>query len=293
MDLLARIALAALATTLVGLSSLSAQLLPVAQERRVEAQELYPELSQKLENPLARIIAAPLNFSYEEGGGSDARGSRFETNFAPRIPFIIGNDWHVLSKTDISWIHQDDAVLPGTQEGWSDLKQTFFFTPKRSLGWDSYWGVGPTLLFPTASEEGLGTDKVSAGPTIAVYRQKKTGWTAGILLSHVWSFEGDSDAEDVSFTRMEPRLTHTFSTGTTVGIDAEFQHDWERNAWIAPVRLGLGQLTLIRGRPVKFGIAYKHYILDDNNAAEWGIDFRITVPMEAPSWGLFKKESKW
>ncbi len=277
---------------LLGHNTGSAQILPGAQERREAAQEQYPNLSKKLENPLARILVLPTTFRYEEGSGPEERGSRFETNFAPQVPFILGNDWHVLSKTDISWITQNDVIGNDSQEGWSDLRQTFFFTPKHSMGWDSYWGVGPTIVLPTGSETGLTTDKVSAGPTIAVYRQKN-GWTKGILVSHVWSFEGDSDAEDVSFSRMEPRLTYTFGTGTTVGIDAEFQRNWEQNTWVAPVRIGIGQLTLIRNHPVKFAIAYKHYLLDDNNAAEWGVDFRITVPMEAPSWGFFKKESNW
>lgn len=277
---------------LLGHSTGSAQLPPGAQERREAIQKLSPDLSQKLENPLARILVLPTTFSYEEGGGPQERGSRFETSFAPQIPFIFGNDWHVLSKTDISWIYQDNVIDSDSQEGWSDLKQTFFLTPKRSMGWDSYWGVGPSIVVPTGSKDGLTSDKLSAGPTIAVYRQK-AGWTKGILVSHVWSFEGDDKAEDVSFSRLEPRLTYTFGTGTTVSIDAEFQHNWERNTWVAPLRVGIGQLTLIRKHPVKFALAYNHYLLDDNDAAQWGIQFRITVPMKAPSWGFFKKESNW
>lgn len=259
-----------------------------SQERRQQAQKIYPELSQKIENPLARILIFPLNFNYEKGGGPDSDGERYATNFAPRIPFTIMEDWHILSKSEISWVHQKDTTgFSGTQEGWSDMIQTFFVTPRRSIGWDSYWGIGPTFVMPTASEDGLGSDQYSAGPSIAVFRQKG-GLTKGILVNHVWSYTGEDDAEDVSVTLMEPTLSYTTKRGTSMRLKAEFRHDWERNQWNAPLQIGIGQLTLIRNQPIKIGIGYNHFILDEGNSADWGVEFQISVPIKSPRWSFIR-----
>lgn len=272
---------------LAGTASLSAQLIPGAQERREEAQELYPDLAEELENPLARILIFPLNFNYEKGGGPDGSGERFGSTFAPSIPFILNNEWRVLSKTEISWVHQQDVTLSGTQEGWSDMIQTFFVTPRRSIGWDSYWGIGPTFILPTASEDGLGKEKYSAGPSIAVYRQTEA-WTSGILLNHAWSFAGDDEAADVSVSLIEPVLSYTNKHGTVFRLGAEFRHDWERNHWKGPLQIGIGQLTLVRNHPVKFGFGYSHYLLDEGHTADWGVEFQITVPIESPRWSFIR-----
>jgi hypothetical protein len=257
-------------------------------ERRQAAREQYPELPQRLENPLARIHLLPISFSYVDGGGTDSNGEVYSTEFAPRIPFTINERWHVLLKSDIRWIKQRNVFNDTTQEGWSDMKLSFFATPERSLGKNMYWGLGPTLLLPTASEDLLGTDKVSVGPSIGIYGQDET-WTTGILMSHIWSVAGDSDAPDISLTRLEPQLAYTATTATTFALSSETLYDHENDYWSVPLEFRISQLTLFRKRPIQFGLGFKYYLTDERYTPDWGIELQISIPIETSRFKRLKR----
>ena len=220
------------------------------QERRRAATEQYPDLSWRLQNPLARILVLPTSAEYRKGGGPFGEGEVFSIRFAPRVPFVLNEDWHVISKTDLAWVSQDEIAV-GEQEGLSDLIQTFFFSPDRSIAWDLYWGAGPSFVLPTASDDFLGTEKFSMGPTFAVFRQRED-WTAGLTLSHVWSVAGPDGVPDVSLSRVEPVVAYTAPTSTTIALGAELTYDWENEIWRGPLTFRVSQLTLIRERPIQW-----------------------------------------
>ena len=62
-------------------------------------------------------------------------------------------------------------------------------------------------MFPTATDDALGSDKWSAGPTaVALYR---TGpWLFGGLVGQFWSFAGDDDRRDVSSFYVQPFVNY-------------------------------------------------------------------------------------
>jgi len=65
------------------------------------------------------------------------------------------------------------------------------------------WGVGPVFLFPTATDDLLGTEKWGAGPTAVVFKQ--TGpWIYGGLANHIESFAGEGGRADISSTYINP-----------------------------------------------------------------------------------------
>lgn len=48
------------------------------------------------------------------------------------------------------------------------------------------FGLGPAFLFPSETNELLGSGKWGAGPT-AVLLKKVGGWSVGALVNHIWS----------------------------------------------------------------------------------------------------------
>jgi hypothetical protein len=248
-------------------------------ERRQEAAEEYPDLPLRIVNPLARILVIPTSFEYKEGAGSAGDGQSFAIRIAPRIPFVLNDDWALISKLDLAWITQENVAGTGRQEGLSDLNLTLLFSPNRSLGWDTYWGVGPAFAFPTATDDFLGAEKFSAGPSISVFRQSAP-WTAGFQLTQLWSLAGSRVAPDVNVSAIKALVAYTAPTATTVSLGAEFRHDWERDAWAGPIELSLRQLTLIREHPVHWSLGFQYFVLTENNAPEWGAAFRVTVPFQ-------------
>lgn len=248
-------------------------------ERRESARAEYPELTRKLLNPLARVLSIPTSFEYLDGAGANGNGQSFAARIAPRIPFELNDDWHLISKTDLAWITQKNVIGTSEQEGLSDLAQTLFFSPNRSLGWGVYWGIGPTFILPTATEDFVGTDKFSIGPSAAIYKQAGP-WTSGVLFNHVWSVAGDDDANYVSASRIEPLIAYTAPTATTIAVSAEMNHNWHAKSWVIPVELRIAQLTMIYNAPIQWSIGGKHYFSDTEGTPEWGAFFQITVPLD-------------
>ena len=250
------------------------------QERRAAAAEEYPELSQDLQNPLARILVLPTAFEYADGGGMAGKGEAFTIRFGPRIPFCLNDRWHLLSKSDLTYIWQNDVIEGSRQEGFGDFVQTFFFSPDRSLAWDIYWGVGPTFALPTATRDVLGSGQFSVGPSFGFFRQRDQ-LTTGVIMNHLWSVSGDSDGAEVNASRIEPLVAYTFPTATTLSVGAEFSYNWKTDAWTGPMEMRLTQLTVIKDRPIQWGLGVRSYPFNEPGEPEWGLVFQLSFPFDS------------
>src|SRR4029077_16393326 len=150
---------------------------------------------------------------------------RYTVNVQPVIPFSLTEDWNLITRTILPIIHAESPVKNGEDHsGSGDIVQSFFFSPAKPIaGWIA--GAGPVFLYPSASEDALGTEKWAAGPT-AVVLQQRSGWTYGILANHLWSFAGEHDRRDVDATFLQPFLAYTTRTYTTLGLNTESTYDW-------------------------------------------------------------------
>ena len=247
--------------------------------------EAYPDLQRQLQNPLARILVLPAAFEYDEGGGANGSGEAFTFRLGPRIPLQLNDDWHAVSKTELTWRAQD-GVVPGTrQEGLGDLVQTFFFSPDRSLAWDVYWGLGPTFVVPTATHDFLGSELFSVGPSFGFFRQRDR-LTTGVILNHLWSVAGPSSAGQVNATRVEPLVAYTFPSASTVAVGAELTYNWQAEQWTGPLELRFSQLTLIGDQPIQWGAGVRTFPFRQTGEPEWGAFLTLSFPIESPRWRL-------
>ena len=81
------------------------------------------------------------------------------------------------------------------------------------------------FLWPTATNDALGSGKWGAGPTAVALRQEH-GWTYGMLANQIWSYAGASDRTSVNATFLQPFVAYTFPTYTTVSLNTESTYDW-------------------------------------------------------------------
>lgn len=252
--------------------------------RRQAVSEEYPELSLKLENPLARILVVPLRFEYQDGPGSGDNGDQFAIRLAPRVPFVLNENWHIISRSSIEWVSKRRLSGDGGVEGLTDLAQSFFLSPDRSLGWDVYWGVGPSFILPTATNSELGSDLVSVGPSFGLFRQTRP-WTAGLILNHLNSVAGSSSLGSINLSGINPLIGYTTKLSTTYSIGGSFLYDWRSDQWAGPLEVSVSQLTLIRKRPVQWRLGVQYHIFSEPNAPDWGAFFQVTLPLRSPRWG--------
>jgi hypothetical protein len=234
------------------------------------------ELAKKLSNPVASLISVPLQSNWDFGiGVNDA--TRFTMNVQPVIPLSLNDDWNLIIRTIIPVI---DAESPapgiGSASGLGDINQSFFFSPKQPTAGGWILGAGPVLLWPSATDDLLGSGKWGAGPTALALKQTG-GWTYGILANHLWSYAGEGDRADVNATFVQPFVSFTTKTKTTFGLNAESSYDWNRSQWSVPLNLTVGQLFKVGGQPMQFTVGGRYYAEGPEGGPEWGVRAVLTL----------------
>ena len=239
------------------------------------------DLAQQLSNPIADLITIPVQMNYDRGIGPQDDGWKLQTNIQPVIPFAVNDDWNLITRTIMPVIYQDD-IFPGSGSdfGLGDINMSLFFSPKlpRAGGW--LWGVGPVLLFPTATESLLGSDKWGAGP--AVVALTMTGqWTVGMLVNHIWSYAGDSDRQDISSTFMQPFVAYTWPSAWTFSMQSETTYNWETEKWSVPFNIAIAKLVRWGRLPVSLqgGVGYW---LESPDSGPEGLRFRLQANFVLP-----------
>jgi hypothetical protein len=233
------------------------------------------DLAKKLSNPVASLISVPFQFNYDTGyGPKDAE--RVVLNIQPVIPFSISEDWNVIVRTIVPVIYQG-ALADGVDSdfGMGDVVQSFFFSPKEPVGgW--ILAVGPVALWPTGTEPALRSEQFGLGPTVLALRQEK-GWTYGALANQIWGVTESDDHPDVNATFVQPFVSYTWPTATTLALNTEATYDWTSEQWTVPVNLIGSQLVKIGGKPVQFSLGGKYYAESPDGGPEWGVRFVVTL----------------
>ena len=233
-------------------------------------------LALKLQNPVASLISVPLQANWDFGiGVNDA--ARFTLNVQPVIPLALSEDVNLIIRTIVPLIDAESPA-PGIPDvsGMGDITQSFFFSPKAPTAGGWIWGAGPVMLWPTATDDLLGSEKWAAGPTALALKQSG-GWTYGVLTNHLWSYAGNEDRNQVSATFVQPFLSYITKTKTTFGINTEASYDWNNTQWSVPINLSVSQLFKIGGAPMQFSIGGRYYAEVPKSGPEWGVRAVLTL----------------
>ena len=243
------------------------------------AQDVERNLAQELTNPIATLYTLPMQLNFDQDLGVGGDGSQEVLNLQPLIPFELNEDWHLISRTIIPFIHQEDVAWKGQDQfGMGDILQSFFLSPSETPdnGW--IWGVGPAVSLPMASENAFGIDSWALGPT-AVALKTKGPWTVGVLVNHLWSLGDGSDIYNGTY--VEPWVSYVLPTDTTISLSIESVYDWNSDELALPLNLIVEQLIMIGDQPVSIG-ANVHYWLDspEGGAEGWGFRLQATFIWE-------------
>lgn len=235
------------------------------------------DISEKLANPIANLISVPFQFNYDANTGAGNDGHRLTMNFQPVVPIELSPDLNLIVRTIVPTIYQDEVVNDGgtSQFGLGDTQQSWYFVPVKTGIEHVMWGIGPAFLWPTATNDSLGTGKWGAGPSGLVLYQKNP-WTIGLLANHIWSYAGDEDRPEVSQTFMQPFATYQLGKGLSVVAQLEATYDWNNDQWTVPFSTGVSQVIPIGKMPVSFGLQGRYWLEGPDGAPEWGARVIIT-----------------
>lgn len=242
------------------------------------------DLAQELTNPIADLVTVPIQMNLDNGIGPADDGSKLTTNVQPVIPFDIGENWNLVTRTIVPVTYQND-IFPGagSQFGLGDINLSLFFSPKQPTAGGLTWGVGPVLLLPTATDSLIGARKWGAGPA-AVGLVLKGPWTVGMLANHVWSFAGDDDRDDISNSFMQPFVAYTWPSAWTASLQSETTYNWQSEQWSVPVNLALSKLVKFGKLPVSLQAGVGYWAESPDSGPE-GFRFRLQANIVLPkSW---------
>jgi hypothetical protein len=261
-------------------------------ESSAEAAEA-DKLAKQLANPIASLISVPFQANEDWGYGPTGNGYKFTLNIQPVIPISISKDWNLILRTIFPIVSQHDlfyfANLPKdsplqpqnrSQDGLSDTTQSFFLSPKKPGPFGLIWGLGPAFLYPTGTQDLLGTGTFSIGPTLVVLKQ--TGpWTVGALMNQLWSVLIEEHRSSVSQMFVQPFIAYTTKTHTTFTLSSESTANWDATSadgkWTVPLIFQISQILKIGKQPISIQIGGKYYADSPRYGPNWGARLNFTL----------------
>lgn len=236
-----------------------------------EAQESGgADVAKQAQNPLANIISLPFQSNTDFGlGPRDEKG--FTLNIQPIFPMSLPKGWTLINRAIVPL----PKMVPtagqevGSTTGLGDITLMNWFSP---LPRGSFtWGVGPVTVWPTATDDVLGTDKFSIGPSaVLVYSNPK--FIAASVINAWWSVGGDSDAPDVGIFYWQPIFTYFLpdrwylTTAPVLLADLEAESD---QRWIVPLGGGFGKMFNVGNRPMDITAQAYSYVAAPDGGPSW------------------------
>jgi hypothetical protein len=217
----------------------------------------------------------PLENDFYPHTGADKENS-YVFEMKPVVPFKLSNDWNLITRTVIPVIQVPDftPTIHGTS-GLGDIQTSLFFSPTR-VG-KVIWGAGPVISFPTATEDILGTKKVSIGPT-AVALTIRGHWLFGALVQNLFSVAGPKERPDVNQMLLQPFVNYNMRHGWYLVSSPVITSNWEANSnnrWAVPVGGGVGRIVHVGKLPVNTYAQVFRNAERPNGTTSWSARFQM------------------
>jgi len=239
------------------------------------------DLRAKTQNPVGAMISLPFKNSWDYGAPN---GTAYFLNIQPVIPQTVG-EWNLIHRVIAPIISIDGPVVgrpeipvgtPGDgATGLGDINYSTYLSPAEPGRW--IWGVGPSLMMRTATDEQLGSGKWSLGPTAVVLTQPKP-WTIGLLGRQLWSIAGDDSRPDVNQLLLEPFINYNLANGWYLITDMVITSNWKApdgNQWTVPLGGGVGKIFNIGKQAMNTRIEAYSNVEKPEGAPDWVLSWTL------------------
>ena len=251
--------------------------------RRADQQQRFVE-GEREPGDSPDYAAAALCKGEFQDGATKATKSTFEIDQAV-VPFRLNDDWALITRTKLP-----AEVLPpkNTGDHWVDGLSngytTFFLSPEH--GRDFYWGVGPVLYYPTATNSALGVNKWGSGPSAAFLFKDTSPFVFGMVANNIWSFGGPPGSSDrTNQLLLNPFMSYHFGDGWAIGSSPNITANWiaKGEKWTVPVGGGLSKTFRLGEQPLKLALdAYYNAIRPNAGNDTWLLQATLTFIFPVP-----------
>ena len=258
----------------------------VATEETPAAATNTDALRNAAQNPVASLISVPIQPSFNFNTGPADR-TQSVVLFQPVIPLNLSTNWNLIVRWITPVIYQPLPVAqpPGLPVqstgayGLGDMNPSFFLVPKKSK---VIWGVGPTFVFPTATNTTfLGQGKLSMGPSVVVLVQPKP-WTIGFLANNVWSVAGHSNLDKPAVNQflLQYFVSYNMKNGWYLTTSPVITANWRATGddiWTVPVGGGVGRIMKLGFQPVNISTQFFANAVHPPGVSSWGMRAQLTL----------------
>ena len=236
------------------------------------------ELAHLVQNPIAHVISLPLqdNLTFGVGPASDSQNV---LNIQPVVPFALGRDWNVISRTIIPLIQAPELVPGGgSTGGLGDVSLALYLSPAATSG-HVIWGIGPAFTFATATNDVLGQGKFSAGLS-AVALTIQGHWLIGTLVTDIASVAGDSYRKSVHQMLVQPFINYNFSRGWYLTSSPIITANWEARGsqqWTVPLGGGGGRTFRVGKQALNAYMQAFGNVVAPHEAGNWTLRVQLQL----------------
>jgi hypothetical protein len=235
------------------------------------------EIGAKLSNPVSDVWALLTEFDLSFSDGDVNRGDSKiggRMILQPTMPIPLygkGKEaWKLITRPIIPVLFSE-PVPKGFDKfnnlgGLGDIELPMLVSPPAG-NW--ILGLGPTFLFPTATQDAFGRQQWGVGPTAVLgYQTKK--WIAFVFPQYWWGIGGagqNKNTPDASYLSMLYGFFYNLPNGWQVGTNPTISYDDKAssgNKWNVPVGVTVAKMTKIGDVPVKFQLGVEYSVVSQD-----------------------------
>jgi len=231
------------------------------------------DLARKSQNPISDLVSLPLQSNFDIGFEPGNR-TRYVGNLQPVVPVKLNEQWNLVNRIIVPFVNA--PIGPDNRsDGIGDSIGQFFFSPRKPDR--VIWGVGPVVLFPSATDSTLGVQEWGVGITgVALISEGPI--VTGAVIHQIWSVDG---ATKPFF--LQPFFNYNLSNGWFLSTSGEFIADWElpdsrRRSII--LGGGIGRVFPVFGQPMNVSVRFAPYLERPQDGPDW--QFRLQVVLLFP-----------
>jgi len=248
---------------------------PAPTEDAPDAQSMA-DLQKKLNNPLSSVWALFFqnDVSFLKGTPSSAYRASSTLTFQPVLPFEINDEWTWLNRPVFPVVMTSPTFSTGGWDRDGGIGDIGLLSVLAKKTGNLTLGLGPSLFFPTASDDSLGSGKYQFGPAgVVVYQHDN--WTLGCIAQQWWGFGGDSGRTDTNSMNLQYFIWRTLPNHWEIGAAPNILIDWKEdseNFLTLPIGLGARKMIKIGKVPVKLGVEVQWMVVHpDDFGQRWNI----------------------
>jgi hypothetical protein len=286
---------------------------------KADCKPTVEQMSALMDNPLGNVAMMFNQFDQYFLENDSNNESAIQSNYMALLQFpkAISEDWNIINRVvfnvtsapfDQDKIDDADGKPPctvppgggapaceapidafdGRTTGLGDSYYVGLFSPKEGVKVGDgrfVWGAGFDVMFPTATDDVLGTGKWGAGPSaLGVYLGPK--WKVGALAQQYFDVAGSDNKADVNLTNLQYFYMRSINSTTSIGAAPNIIINWENDGtdrFTIPIGIGMNKTFQLGKAPVRFGAELYYSAWKPNNiaATEWNLRFYV-IPA-APS----------